>query len=228
MTTITQQETEVRWDDVLDGTPAQVWDALTVHVSGWLWPITYEPRVGGSERGLTRDGGIVTAWEPERRFATRAERPDGWWNELEYRLDPAAGGGTRVRFVHRTILTPVELEMCEEHTDLYRQTLGAYVAHFAGRDARYESADAPQGVPVADVVRALGVPDDARVGDRVELAFGSAGVIDYRTPRFVGIRTEHALVRVFGRDAWGYPVGVARHGFDRDTLAVWLDGAVHA
>ena len=36
--------------------------------------IDYEPWVGGAERGLTAGGGTVTAWEPPRHFATRAER----------------------------------------------------------------------------------------------------------------------------------------------------------
>src|SRR3954468_22375587 len=132
METITKQDCEVRWDDVLDGTPAQVWDAITVHSEGWLWPITYEPRVGGAERGLTGSGGVVTAWEPERRFATRAQRPDGWSNEVSFELEPA-GERTRVRYLHRTVLTPVEYEQCVEHTDVYHGTLAAYVAHFAGR-----------------------------------------------------------------------------------------------
>ena len=66
---------EVRFEGELPATPREVWDAITLHTSGWYWNISYEPRPGGAERGLTSAGGTVTAWEPPRHFATRAERP---------------------------------------------------------------------------------------------------------------------------------------------------------
>ncbi len=61
----------------------------------------------------------------------------------------------------------------------------------------------------ADVLRRLGIPDDAAVGDEVEL-----GVVDYRDGTFVGVRAGDALIRVYGREVWGWPVGVAVHSFD--------------
>jgi hypothetical protein len=209
MTTSSKQESQVRWDEVLDGSPAQVWDAITVRSAGWLWPITYEPLVGGAERGLSSSGGVVSAWKAERRFATRAERPDGWWNEVSFDLEPS-GAGTRVRYLHRTVLTAVEHEQCVEHTDVYRQTLGAYVAHFAGRDARYETVETDTAF--AEVAQLL--------TDRME-----DGVVDYRSDHFLGLRTPGELVRVFGRDAWGDRVAIVRHRFDVDATA-WLDAVI--
>jgi hypothetical protein len=46
------------------------------------------------------------------------------------------------------------------------------------------------------------------------------------------VRSADALHRVYGRDAWGWPVSVAHHVFDGDTDAAatsqawsqWLDG----
>jgi predicted RNA polymerase sigma factor len=57
---------EVCWTGDIAGPPEAVWDAITVHSGGWLWPIRYEPRVGGVEDGLSSDGGVVEVWPDER------------------------------------------------------------------------------------------------------------------------------------------------------------------
>jgi hypothetical protein len=128
---------------------------------------------------------------------------------VSFDLEPA-GKRTRVRYLHRTILTPVEHQQCVEHTDVYHQTLAAYVAHFAGRDCRYETRDT--STPFADVVSAL----DEHLHD---------AVVDYRSGHFFGLRTPGELVRVFGRDAWGYPVEIVRHRFDAGAPS-WLDAVI--
>lgn len=110
---------EVRFEGELPATPQEVWNAITVHTTGWYWKISYEPRVGGAERGLTSAGGTVTASEPPRHFATRAERPDGWWNDLDYVLEPR-GGGTFLDYTHTSVLAEddydLELDACRRHT----------------------------------------------------------------------------------------------------------------
>ena len=74
---------------------------------------------------------------------------------------------------------------------------------------------------------ALGVPNGASTGDSVHLAHDDVdGVIDYRTDRFLGIRTDTALYRFFGRNAFGGPVGMSIHhfgdGVDADAAgAAW-------
>ena len=74
------KEFEVRFDGLLPAEPDRAWAAITTsQTAGWLWEIDYEPRLGGAERGLSGDGGKVTAWEPNRHFATRAQRSDGWF-----------------------------------------------------------------------------------------------------------------------------------------------------
>jgi hypothetical protein len=230
---------EVRWEGELAATPEQVWDAITVHSGGWLWPIQYEPGVGGSERGLTGRG-TVTAWDAPRHFGTRAPDGDGV-NELDYRLEPR-GAGTYLRYTHRGVLAEDydrQLDACRQHTAFYYHSLGEYVAHFAGREAVYVSADAPevsgQG-GFAAVRRALGLPAHAAAGDPVRLSPAGLppieGVVDYTTHAFLGIRTAGALYRFYGRDAWGWPVGVAHHLFGDpvDRAATerawqqWLDG----
>ena len=58
------------------------------------------------------------------------------------------------------------------------------------------------------------------------------GVVDYATDAFLGVRSADALYRVYGRDAWGWPVGVAHHlfadGVDQaaagQAWSAWLNG----
>jgi hypothetical protein len=224
------QEFEVRWEGVVPGDAQEVWDAFTLHAAGWIWEIDYEPKVGGAERGLTSAGGTVTAWDPPHHFQTRAERPDGWRNQLDYRLEPS-GDGTLLRYRHNGTTSDYETEYdaCVHHTHFYLHSMGEYVRHFAGRDAAYVEIDAPG--PFAAVCRRLGVDDAAAVGDHVRLATGTEGEIDYLTPAFLGVRTEDAFVRVYGREAWGGPVSVALHLFAdgadpaeaERTWSAWLE-----
>ncbi|HEV7933646.1 MAG TPA: SRPBCC domain-containing protein [Actinomadura sp.] len=235
---------EVRWEGELPATPQEVWEAFTVHTTGWHWKIDYEPWPGGAERGLTAGGGTVTVWDPPRHFVTRAESGcdgDGF-NRLEYVLEPRKAG-TYVRYAHHGVLDEEDydrqLDACRQHTAFYNHSLGEYVRHFAGRDAAYISADAPEVSAqrgFAVVRRALGVADDVAGGDPVRLRPAGLepidGVVDYATHAFLGIRTADALYRVYGRDAWGWPVSVARHLFPDGTAQVasepawgsWLDG----
>lgn len=226
---------EVTYEGEIAAPPEAVWDGFTRRADGWLWPIEYEPRVGGAEHGLSAEGGIVTAWEPAKRFATRAERDDGWWNTLEYRLEPTKAG-TYVRYTHRSVVTDdttydVEVDACKAHTALYCHSLGEYVCHFGGRRATYVDLDAhePRAGDFDRVAVALGAH---AVGDPVHVApAATRGVVDYRDERFLGIRTDDALLRVYGRDAWGWPVGIGLHLFDpaadgpaaEAAWRVWLD-----
>lgn len=232
------REFEVRWRGVLPADPKEVWDAVTLRADGWVWPIEYEPRLGGAERGLTSDGGKVTAWQPPAHFQTRAERPDGWFNALDYTLEPHVGG-TLLRFVQISVLPEDdydrELDACRQHTAFYYHSLGEYVAHFAGRKAEYVEVEAPGSF--AQVCRLLGLPEDAKAGDAVRLEPAGLpaieGTVDYLTPMFLGVRTPDALIRVYGRDVWGWPVGVALHLFAADADAAraerdwssWLNAA---
>lgn len=236
---------EVRWEGELPAAPQQVWDGFTKHADGWLWPIEFEPRVGGAERGLTADGGVVTAWDPPRHFATRSCGPceggEGF-NELDYLLEPR-GTGTHLRYLHTGTFEEheyeVQLHACELHTELYLHSLGTYARHFAGRQAAYVTATAgPASTSggLAAVRRALGVPDGVAVGDQVRLTpAGLApvdGVVDYLTDHFLGVRGADALYRVYDRGAWGWPVAVGHHlfaeGVDQETATKawsgWLDG----
>jgi hypothetical protein len=219
-------EFEVGFDGLLPATPAQAWDAITVNAAGWSWPIEYEPWIGGAEKGLTFHGGTVTAWEPGRHFATRCEADDGWFNNLDYELTER-DGGTFLRFRHNGVfLTDWDnnFDACRQHTADYYHSLGEYLAHFAGRRADYVTVDAPKKSATpgsfARLKAALGIPEDVAAGDRVELVAGIRGVADHVTPNFLGVRTADALHRVYGRDAFGWPVGVSGHLFVGDADAL--------
>ncbi|MGH3376029.1 MAG: SRPBCC family protein [Actinoallomurus sp.] len=222
----------VTWEGLLPAAPDVVWDAFTRRAAGWLWEIAYEPRVGGAERGLTGGGGTVTAWEPDRRFVTRASDDSGV-NQLTYLLEPR-DGGTYLHYTHEGTITgdyDLELDACRRHTAFYYHSLGEYVRHFQGRDATYVTATAPQASAAdgfAVLRRALGV-ENVAVGDPVRLAgpVPITGVVDYATDAFLGVRGGDALYRFYGRDRWGWPVGVAVHRFgpgpDGAAWESWLD-----
>ena len=231
------QEFEVRWEGELPATRQEVWDAVTLHTASWYWEIEYEPVLGGAERGLSSGGGTVTAWDPPRHFATRAPVTGGF-NQIEYRLEPRAAG-THLRFVHRGVFTEDharQLDACRQHTAFYYHSLGEYLRHFPGRDATYVAAEAPATSATGGTAvlrRALGVPGDVAAGDRVRLTPAGLepieGVVDYATPAFLGVRSAGGLYRFYGRDAWGWPVGIAHHvfaatGTDEQAWTTWLDG----
>jgi hypothetical protein len=234
------QRFEVEWEGELSASPQEVWEAFTLHTTGWCWKIEYEPWVGGAERGLTPGGGLVTVWDPPRHFATRARGEGDGFNELDYRLEPK-GTSTYLRFRHIGVFGEDYdrlLESCRQHTAFYYHSLGEYLRHFGGRDAVYVRAQAPD--QSADggfsVLRAaLGAGEDTAVGDRVRLTPAGLepieGVVDYATPHFLGLRSQDALYRFYGRDAWGMPVGLAHHLFansaeetaDTRAWSAWLD-----
>ncbi|HTU14505.1 MAG TPA: SRPBCC domain-containing protein [Solirubrobacterales bacterium] len=214
---------EVRWSGILPGSPRQVWDAFTAHTSAWVWDVSYEPRVGGAESGLTEGGGVVTAWDPPRHFKTEAERPDGWRNCLEYVLEPRPGG-THLDYVHSGVWLEnydETLDGCVQHTDFYYHTLGQYLAHFADREAIHREVEVTG--TFAETCRDIGAAETAEIGDEIRIdrdGMSPATVtIDYRTPAFLGLRAADALIRVFGREAWGEGVAVSLHVFGSEAEA---------
>lgn len=218
---------DVTWEAVMPGDPTQVWDAITKRSSAWIWPIEYEPRIGGAERGLTGSG-TVTAWDPPRHFQTRAEKPTGWHNRLDYQLEPHAGG-TLVRYAHESVAEADDYqrlyEECVEHTAFYRHSLGEYLRCFAGREAAYVGIDAD--VRFTDVCAGLGLPRAAAIGDAVRLEPAGLpaieGRIDYLTSTFLGVRGDDLLFRVYGRDVWSDPLTLALHLFDPDADAATVE-----
>ncbi|MGW7351671.1 SRPBCC family protein [Streptomyces sp. NPDC054784] len=241
------KEFEVAREFEADATPQQVWEAVTTGTAGWLWPLEYEPGVGGAGPF----GGTVTAWDPPRRLTTRTEDVPGIdtqsVNQLDYEIAPRdAGRRAWVRYVHSGIFTDDwdnQYDGADRHTDFYLHTLRQYVAHFPGRTATHLAVDGPadsaHSGATAVLERGLGLPRDAAVGDEVRVTPSGlapvTAVLDYRNAHFVGLRADDALYRFFCRQAWGGPVQAVVHHMapDVDATAVerawhdWLHGLFH-
>ncbi|MGV9250224.1 SRPBCC family protein [Streptomyces sp. NPDC003697] len=232
----------------VDATPEEVWEAVTHGTGGYLWPMEPpEPRTGG--RGPF--GSTVTVWDPPHRYVNRVEDVEGisqqTLNQLDHTIEPRDGGRRAwVRYVHSGIFVDDwdnQYDGASRHTDFYLHTLREYLTHFAPRPVAFATVNGPEASTAAGaltaVTAALGLPRDAAEGARVSVG-GPGGrvleaVLDYRDPYFVGLRTDDALIRFFGRNHWGAPVGISVHDFapgadpkaNESAWQEWLDG-VHA
>ncbi|MFF3983112.1 SRPBCC domain-containing protein [Streptomyces sp. NPDC001797] len=238
------KEFEIAREFEVDATPAEVWEAITNGTGGYLWPMQPpEPRVGGT----AAFGSTVTAYDPPHHLVVRSEDvgfPTQSANQLEHVIEERDEGRRAwVRYVHSGIFTDDwdnQYDGASRHTDFYLHTLREYLTHFAPRPVSFAQLNGPEASRAPDafvaVGRALGLPDDLSAGAKASV-HGPGGrvleaVVDYRDPYFVGLRTEDALIRFFGRNHWGAPVGISVHDFapDADTEANetawqdWLDG----
>ncbi|MGY0487270.1 SRPBCC family protein [Streptomyces sp. WG-D5] len=216
----------------VDAAPEQVWEAVTQGAGGWLWPMAYEAKEGGE--GPFRS--VLTVWDPPRRLTARSDAPAALppgqpLNQLDWTIEPRDGGGRSwVRYVHSGVFTEDwagHHDAADKHTDFYLHTLRQYVTYFAGRPVAFATLDGPavSAGPEAltAVGRALNLPADAAEGARVRVQ-GPAGraldaVLDYRDAHFLGLRTDDALYRFFGRGRWGAPLGISVHDFAADADA---------
>jgi len=229
---------EIRREVVLNATPEDVFAAVTSGTGGWMFPSELDPGVGSEGP----DDPTVVAWEPPRKFAVRQEGPDGWFNALEYLIEARDGGTAALRYVHSGIFTDdwdAQYDGADRHTTFYLHSLGQYVQYFAGRAATYITTGGPEASTgpgaMAALRGALGLTDTSATDDTVSVdvpGFGTVdGVVDYLTPHFIGIRTDDALYRFYGRNAFGGTVDAAHHLFaagvdqekSQDAWKSWLD-----
>ncbi|MER6037288.1 MULTISPECIES: SRPBCC domain-containing protein [unclassified Streptomyces] len=219
------EEFEIVREFEVDVPPEKVWEAITTGTGGYLWPMDPpEPREGG--RGPF--GSTVTAWDPPHRYTSRSEdvgMPGQSLNQLDHTVEPRdEGRRARVRYVHSGIFTGDwnnQYDGASKHTNFYLHTLCEYLTHFAPRPVAFAQVHGPaaSATPgaLAAVARALGLADDAAAGTKTGVR-GPGGrtldaVVDYRNPYFIGLRTDSALIRFFGRGHWGAPLGVSVHDF---------------
>jgi uncharacterized protein YndB with AHSA1/START domain len=160
------------------GTPEQVWDAIaTGHGNAaWFVPAEIEPREGGAisfDMGSGLEGaGVVTAWDPPRRFAY--EEPWEPTGKLATEFLVEAGAGTCVVRVVSSLFAAAdawdqELEQTKDGWRQYLHNLRLYLTHFRGQKPAWimagGSTPAQHHRTWAALREALGLPD-AAVGER--------------------------------------------------------------
>jgi len=233
------REYEIRREVELSGTPEQVWEAVATDagLASWMFPMPV-PAAGAAE-----------VWDPPHHLRVREEF-EGGFNALEFIIEGREGGKTLLRYVNSGIFDDEgweeQYDAVSQHTDFYLHTLGEYVAHFSPKTGTYigevpGGIDGPQASATPDgldrLKGALGIAS-ASEGDSVQASLDGAGslsgVVDYLRGNFLGIRTDDALYRFFGRNAFGGPVGMQVHHFGavdaesaKQALKRWLD-AVYA
>ena len=237
------KEFEIVYEFEVDATPEEVWAAITDGTGGWLWPMEYD-----AENRVGPFGSTLTNFDPPHRLTARTEDvgfPIQSLNQIDETIEPRDGGRRAwVRYVHSGIFTDDwdnQYDGASKHNAFYLHTLREYVTHFAGRAVAFATLNGPDASITPDALevtaRALGLADDTAEGARVQ-ARGPEGqlldaVLDFRSPYFIGLRTDGALIRFFGRNQWGAPVGVSVHDFAPGADAKanelawqnWLDGA---
>jgi hypothetical protein len=211
------REFECRREILLAATPEEVWDAVATSEgnAAWLFPNPI-------------DAESAQAWEPPAHLHIRHERGD-WFNALEFTIEAREGGSTLMRYMHSGIFVEdwdTQYDGVSQHTDFYLHTLGEYLRHFQGRPVTY-IGDVPMGIEAppqtvapdgfARLLAALGFGAQFSAGDAVRLTPVGlpvvTGVVTYRQPNFVGVRSRDALYCFFGRNAFGRPVAMSVHSF---------------
>jgi hypothetical protein len=236
------KEFEIVYEFEVDATPGEVWDAITSGTGGWLWPMEFD-----AEKRVGPFGSTLTNFDPPHRLTARTEDvgfPIQSLNQIDETIESRDDGRRAwVRYVHSGIFTDDwdnQYDGASKHNAFYLHTLREYVTHFAGRPVAFATLNGPDASTAPDALevaaRALGLADDTAEGAQVQ-ARGPEGqlldaVLDFRSPYFIGLRTDGALIRVFGRNHWGAPVGISVHDFAADADAEtnerawqnWLDG----
>ncbi|ATL70449.1 SRPBCC family protein [Nocardia terpenica] len=225
---------EIRREVVLEATPEQVWQAIATAegLTAWAPPPHERPEGAGVERE-----------EPMRLAVRTPELPNGAFHAFEFLLEARDGGTTVLRFVHSGFLgDDWDSEYSfEELTgfgwNMYLHTLSEYLKYFSARRATYVEAQAPAVGAATEawptLRKALGVPDQIRLGDQVRLTPDGLppieGVIDYaESPaHFLAVRTDDGLYRFHNLTALNMPIAVGHHIFadiDREaTVRAWKD-----
>ena len=205
---------EIEREVVLPATPEQVFAAVTTGTANWMFP-TPEPAPGDP---------AVKVWEPPHHVLLRQESDD-WFNALEFIIEAREGGTATLRYVHSGVFTDdwdTQYDGASKHTDFYHHTLAQYLRYFPGRAAVYVGTSGPAASSTPDgvekVKQALGVSQE---GQTVRLDVPGLdpadAVVDYLNPYFIGLRTDDALHRVFGRNHFGATVDTTHHLFDQNV-----------
>jgi uncharacterized protein YndB with AHSA1/START domain len=241
---------EISLETTINATPEEVWDAIATGpgLDSWFMGRNeVEPREGGTATMAMGDmftaESTVVAWDPPHRVKTSSTpEADGSFMAMEYLVEGRGQGSTVVRLVHSGFLAgdnwEEEYDALRNGNPLYLRSLKQYVEHFRGRTATpvnvFGAPQPSEEVAWRKITSALGLPETVNEGDPVRFTVDDtqyAGVVDtVKTPSFLGVRTDDALLRFVGR---GGLMGVGHHLFDRpedkaaaETWRAWLASAL--
>jgi uncharacterized protein YndB with AHSA1/START domain len=234
-------EFELRKEITLEATPEEVWEAVATGagIDGWFMGRNQvEPREGGRTSmtiGGHTEEATVTAWEPPRRFAFRADTADGsGFMAFEWVVEGRGDGTTVLRLVQSGVLGDdweTEYDALGKGWDMYLHQLGQYLRYFRGRPVAPVTLMGP-GPKATDQLwpelrRGLGLAGEPAEGDRVRLTPDGLdpveGVVDYVSPDILGVRGDDGLYRfICGFDG---SVGVGHHLYADDADAKEAEAA---
>ena len=177
--------------------------------------------------GHTEEG-VVTAWEPGRRFAYRGESPDGaMFMAFEWLIEGRDDGTCVLRLVQSGVLGDdweTEYDALGKGWDMYLHQLAQYLGRFRGRPVAPVTVMVPGGGD-ADHVRSvfssgLGLDRPPSEGDEVRLTPAGLtpveGVVDYLSPEVLGVRGDDGLYRFIRGHDGSVAVGHHLYGDDVD------------
>lgn len=216
------------------GTPEEVWEAIATGpgISAWFVPARFEER-DGKPVGVTYEfgpgseiRGIVTAWDPPRRYAARQE--EGWGGAppiaTEWNVEARAGGTCVIRIVHSLFASTDEwddqLEGAESGWSGFLAILRVYVAHFRGRRSALTQLRSPAEGTDAQIWEALTTAlglQGASVGQRFAAPAGVppfGGIVEYVTenPYDALLRIDRPAPGIVALGVAGMPGGPSMVG----------------
>lgn len=182
MTTPNDDVRSIELEIEVPGTPEQVWEAIATGpgIEAWFVPAEVEEHEGGKmafDMGSgMEEGGVVTAWDPPRRFVGEEEWPSeaGPPGRLATEwIVEARGGGTCVVRLGSSLFGSGnwddELEQMREGWQAFLRNLQLYLTHFPGERCSTilvtGAATGSLDEGWAALTGALGL-DDAAVGER--------------------------------------------------------------
>jgi uncharacterized protein YndB with AHSA1/START domain len=169
-------------DIEVPGTPEQVWEAVASGpgITAWFVPATVDGRVDGTVEldfgpGLGTETARITAWEPPRRFVAEAASEGRPVFAMEWLVEARAGGTCVVRLINSGFGSgadwDAEYDATEAGWRVFLYNLRLYLTHFPGQRCSpvlvNGHVDGPVDRAFGDLAAALGLPAEAREGERV-------------------------------------------------------------
>jgi uncharacterized protein YndB with AHSA1/START domain len=196
-------------DIEVPGTPEQVWEAVASGpgITAWFVPARVDGRVDGTVEldfgpGFGVETARITAWEPPRRFVAETAGEGRPAFAMEWLVEARGGGTCVVRLINSGFGSgadwDAEYDATEAGWRLFLYNLRLYLTHFPGQ--RCSSvlvnghADGPVDRAFADLAAALGLPTEAREGERVAATASGApplaGVVERVAPNMLTLLLE--------------------------------------